>query len=155
MLALKNPNVMFELGMRLAFDKPAIIIKDNRTNYSFDTARKTVNGQTSFLPANDSVLHRHISNETRTQWAINNALKTENEMIEFLKSYLGDNINQKALTDLQDPGSELFKALFKRLCKHGYTHDYLGETEHLERDLVSAASRLNHALISNNWTAPE
>ncbi len=34
----KNPNVMFELGMRLAFDKPAIIIKDNKTSYSFDTS---------------------------------------------------------------------------------------------------------------------
>lgn len=34
----KNPNVMFELGLRLAFDKPTIIIKDNRTSYSFDTA---------------------------------------------------------------------------------------------------------------------
>jgi len=33
----KNPNVMFELGMRLAFDKPTIIIKDDKTNYSFDT----------------------------------------------------------------------------------------------------------------------
>ena len=34
----KNPNVMFELGLRLAFDKPTIIIKDDRTTYSFDTA---------------------------------------------------------------------------------------------------------------------
>lgn len=33
----KNPNVMFELGMRLAFDKPAVIIKDDKTDYSFDT----------------------------------------------------------------------------------------------------------------------
>lgn len=33
----KNPNVMFELGMRLAFDKPTIIIKDEKTGYSFDT----------------------------------------------------------------------------------------------------------------------
>ncbi|MEG3031586.1 MAG: hypothetical protein RR796_04940 [Victivallaceae bacterium] len=32
----KNPNVMFELGMRLAFDKPTIIIKDDKTGYSFD-----------------------------------------------------------------------------------------------------------------------
>lgn len=32
----KNPNVMFELGLRLAFDKPTIIIKDDLTNYSFD-----------------------------------------------------------------------------------------------------------------------
>lgn len=34
----KNPNVMFELGMRLAFDKPTVIIKDEKTTYSFDTA---------------------------------------------------------------------------------------------------------------------
>ena len=32
----KNPNVMFELGMRLAFDKPTIIIKDDKTGYTFD-----------------------------------------------------------------------------------------------------------------------
>lgn len=34
----KNPNVMFELGLRLAFDKPTIIIKDNQTLSSFDTS---------------------------------------------------------------------------------------------------------------------
>lgn len=33
----KNANVMFELGMRLAFDRPTIIIKDDKTNFSFDT----------------------------------------------------------------------------------------------------------------------
>lgn len=33
----KNPNVMFELGMRLAFNKPVVIIKDDKTDYSFDT----------------------------------------------------------------------------------------------------------------------
>lgn len=36
-VSCKNPNVMFELGMRLAFDKPTIIIKDDATDYSFDT----------------------------------------------------------------------------------------------------------------------
>ena len=34
----KNPNVMFELGMRLAFDRPTIIVKDNKTTYTFDTS---------------------------------------------------------------------------------------------------------------------
>jgi hypothetical protein len=34
----KNPNVMFELGMRLAFDRPTIILKDDKTTYSFDTS---------------------------------------------------------------------------------------------------------------------
>lgn len=34
----KNANVMFELGMRLAFDKPVVIVKDDKTDYSFDTS---------------------------------------------------------------------------------------------------------------------
>ncbi len=34
----KNANVMFELGLRLAFDKPTIIVKDDKTDYSFDTS---------------------------------------------------------------------------------------------------------------------
>ena len=34
----KNPNVMFELGLRLAFDRATIIIKDDQTSYNFDTA---------------------------------------------------------------------------------------------------------------------
>lgn len=37
-VSCKNPNVMFELGMRLAFDKPTIIVMDDNTNYSFDTS---------------------------------------------------------------------------------------------------------------------
>lgn len=37
-ISSKNPNVMFELGMRLAFDKPTIIVKDDKTPYSFDIA---------------------------------------------------------------------------------------------------------------------
>lgn len=33
----KNPNVLFELGMRLTFDKPTILIKDDQTEFIFDT----------------------------------------------------------------------------------------------------------------------
>ncbi|EOI57411.1 hypothetical protein [Enterococcus gilvus] len=32
----KNGNVMLELGLRLAFDKPLVIIKDDKTDYMFD-----------------------------------------------------------------------------------------------------------------------
>lgn len=32
----KNPNVMFELGVRLAFDKAFVLLKDDLTDYSFD-----------------------------------------------------------------------------------------------------------------------
>lgn len=34
----KNPNVMFELGMRLTFDKPTVIVSDFATAFVFDIA---------------------------------------------------------------------------------------------------------------------
>jgi hypothetical protein len=37
-VSTKNANVMFELGMRLAFDKPTVIIKDDNTHRPFDTS---------------------------------------------------------------------------------------------------------------------
>lgn len=37
-VSAKNPNVMFELGMRLTFDKPVVVVKDDETGYSFDTS---------------------------------------------------------------------------------------------------------------------
>lgn len=37
-ISAKNPNVMFELGLRLAFNKPTIVVKDDKTDYSFDTS---------------------------------------------------------------------------------------------------------------------
>jgi hypothetical protein len=33
----RNPNVLFELGMRVAFDKPIVIVKDDKTPFMFDT----------------------------------------------------------------------------------------------------------------------
>jgi hypothetical protein len=36
-VSARNPNVMFELGIRLAFDRPTIIVKDHVTPYTFDT----------------------------------------------------------------------------------------------------------------------
>lgn len=36
-VSAKNPNVMFELGLRLAFDKATIVIIDDETDISFDT----------------------------------------------------------------------------------------------------------------------
>tara|TARA_R110002051_G_scaffold23603_1_gene59379 strand:- start:227 stop:1030 length:804 start_codon:yes stop_codon:yes gene_type:complete len=35
-LSAKNPNVLYELGIRQAFNKKAVLIKDNKTNRIFD-----------------------------------------------------------------------------------------------------------------------
>jgi hypothetical protein len=37
-ISARNANVMFELGMRLTFDKPTVIVKDDETPTPFDTS---------------------------------------------------------------------------------------------------------------------
>jgi hypothetical protein len=37
-ISARNANVMFELGLRLAFDKATIVVKDDKTPFSFDTS---------------------------------------------------------------------------------------------------------------------
>jgi hypothetical protein len=32
----RNPNVLFELGLRIAFDRPVVLIKDDATDFAFD-----------------------------------------------------------------------------------------------------------------------
>jgi len=34
----QNSNLMLELGIGLTFDKPAVIIKDDKTDYNFNTS---------------------------------------------------------------------------------------------------------------------
>ncbi|MDI9870023.1 hypothetical protein [Flectobacillus roseus] len=92
----KNPNVMFELGMRLAFDKPTIIIKDELTNYSFDI------GGILHLEYPSSLRHNKIENFKhdlrRHVEATYKRSKTENEYSPFLKSF-GRNIIAKSITN--------------------------------------------------------
>ncbi|QYC98893.1 hypothetical protein HZF13_05495 [Lactiplantibacillus plantarum] len=70
----KNANVMFELGMRLAFDMPIVLIKDEKTDYSFDTAPLKTIGYRSDL--------RHPSILTFKKELINAILGTYRESLD-------------------------------------------------------------------------
>ncbi|MBB2756048.1 UNVERIFIED_ORG: hypothetical protein GGR68_000146 [Xanthomonas campestris] len=80
----RNPNVMFELGMRLAFDKPVVIVKDEETNYSFDT------GVIEHVPYPKSLHYRAIGafKEKLKQKIINTADKARDPAFSpFLKHF--------------------------------------------------------------------
>lgn len=52
-LSGKNPNVLYELGIRHAFDKPTVLIKDDNTGKIFDVANiNTVDYKGNFLYEN-------------------------------------------------------------------------------------------------------
>ncbi len=83
-VSAKNPNVMFELGMRLAFDKPTIIVKDDKTDYMFDTGviehityprdlrfQRIQVFQTTLLQKSENTLRKHQSNSHDTSFLKN------------------------------------------------------------------------------------
>lgn len=80
-VSARNPNVMFELGLRLAFDKPTIIIKDNVTPYSFDTG---------------SIEHIPYPRDLRFQ-----------KMVEF-KQKLADKVTKTLEASQKDPNYSVF-----------------------------------------------
>lgn len=69
-ISSRNANVMLELGMRLAFDKPTIIVKDNKTPYSFDIA---------------AIEHIEYPSDLRYQLINDFKLKLKNKIIETYK----------------------------------------------------------------------
>lgn len=133
----KNPNVMFELGMRLAFDKPTIIIKDEKTDYSFDT------GVIEHLPYPSSLrFHNIIEFQSLLIERLNATYKrsqSESDYSPFLKSFgrtlKPATMNPSEITETKYIIDELSKirreiATLKKITDIEYiTHDILPSKE--------------------------
>lgn len=214
-ISAKNPNVMFELGMRLAFDKPAIIIKDDKTNYSFDTAsiehlgyprdlnypdiqefkirlkdkviatfeasrrpeyttflkhfghfvvadieEKKV-GKDDFLlevlyqiRKDVQILGRRLSTSSAPTYGVEVGPTRGDQVMDFVKFFVGDKVDAATLDELQDSESVLFKSMYKKFLKSTYPASYVGDIEQLKETLQYAVSKLRYACESNNWTIP-
>jgi hypothetical protein len=98
-VSAKNPNVMFELGMRLAFDKATIIVKDNQTDYSFDTG--VIEHLEYPRDLRFSKIVEFKKNLSKKLVATLEASKTNTEYSTFLKSFGEFNVvklNEKEVT---------------------------------------------------------
>ncbi|QHS56409.1 hypothetical protein GWR56_12990 [Mucilaginibacter sp. 14171R-50] len=105
----KNPNVMFELGLRLAFDKATIIIKDDITSYNFDTSPIEHLG----YPAD---LHYHKIEEFKVKLK-GKLLKTyEASKAENYSTFLKHFVNYKPkLTTEEVPANVFFEKQFEKV----------------------------------------
>ena len=83
-LSGKNPNVMYELGIRQAFDQPIVLIKDRRTDRVFDIQGLRTLDYLETLRV-DSVLQDQES----IREAITATLKMEDHEVNSLVSLLG------------------------------------------------------------------
>jgi hypothetical protein len=103
---------MFELGLRLAFDKPTIIIKDEKTGYSFDT------GVVEHIEYPSSLRFNQIVNfKERLKKAINatyDKSKADIHYSPFLKSF-GKKIIPASIHSQEIPESQFILSELSKL----------------------------------------
>ncbi|MEI9701164.1 hypothetical protein V5036_08710 [Enterobacter cloacae] len=125
-ISARNANVMFELGMRLAFDKPTVIIKDERTPYSFDIS---------------SIEHIDYPSDLRYQ-SINN-----------FKEKLAGKIKETHSKSINDPNYTTFLKHFGTFKVAQLDQKEVSETEYLASEIKDIKS-LILSLRSKNNTPP-
>lgn len=114
-ISAKNANVMFELGMRLAFDKPTVIIKDERTPYSFDIS---------------SIEHLDYPSDLRYQ------------SINLFKERLAGKIKETYLKSINDPNYTTFLKHFGTFKVAQLDQKEVSESEYLVSELKDLKSLL-------------
>lgn len=94
-VSTRNPNVMFELGMRLAFNRPVVIVKDDATDYIFDIGIIQHVGYPCQL--NYRSIEKFIQELAEKLQATYKASKDDGEKHSFLQQF--GNIKYQHLTD--------------------------------------------------------
>lgn len=126
-ISAKNANVMFELGMRLAFDKPTVIIKDERTPYSFDIS---------------SIEHLEYPSDLRYQ------------SINTFKERLAGKIKETYLKSINDPNYTTFLKHFGTFKVAQLDQKEVSESEFLASEIKDLKS-LVISLISKDVYSPK
>lgn len=126
-ISARNANVMFELGMRLAFDKPTVIIKDERTPYSFDIS---------------SIEHLEYPSDLRYQ------------SINIFKDKLAGKIKETYSKSVNDPNYTTFLKHFGTFKIAQLDQKEVSESEYLASEIKDLKS-LVISLISNTPLSPK
>ncbi len=150
----KNPNVMFELGLRLAFDKPTIFIKDELTGFSFDT------GVIEHIPYPSSLRFSQIVEFKQALIKKINGTyekaKEDPNFSPFLKSFgqkiIPAKINGQEISEtkyilqsLQEIQNEI-RVLRNRSINN---RDYLSDKDYMSREFYFLKEKLNEFISKN------
>ena len=130
----KNPNVMFELGLRMAFGKPVIIIKDDKTSYSFDTANiKHIGYRSDMSYVSVDLFHTKLMENILTTYKSS----LEKNYIPFIKQFANFELlmlptnkisTENYLLQINNKNEEILSEI-KKLATHnqGFNKEQLGE----------------------------
>lgn len=150
-VSAKNPNVMFELGMRLAFDKPTVIVKDDKTNYSFDTAvieHLTYPRDLRFAAINrfKQALSQKVKSTYISGKDSNNSVFLKNFGTFHVAKIANETItpNEAILKNLIDLQSEVFN--LRRSISSSGIGRISAKATNMEHDVESVSTKLNFIL---------
>ncbi|MFW2077483.1 hypothetical protein ACG94X_07100 [Acinetobacter sp. ULE_I010] len=135
----KNANVMFELGMRLAFNKPVVIIKDDKTGYSFDTSNIEHIGYRKDLRHN--TVEKFINDLSRKIKATYEAPKKEGYQ-PFLSHF-----GKFEVAKIENKSIEGGEALEKLLNKMGEMETQLGNLNITENNFNNKNTDMSKSVI--------
>ncbi|MFJ7982232.1 hypothetical protein ACIQ1D_18395 [Lysinibacillus xylanilyticus] len=125
-VSCKNANVMFELGMRLAFDKILVLIKDDKTSFSFDTG---------------NIQHLEYPRDLRYS------------KIEKFKEQLRDKVLKTYIAHKENPNKSPYLEDYGSLKPAEITEKTVSQSEYLESmfyDLRSDIRRLDNRIHKEN-----
>lgn len=131
-LSNRNPNVLYELGLRQAYNKPVVLVKDEKTENIFDVS------VISTVPYNSNRLYENV---LEAQEKICESLKTTGEgrdttLIQFVRakeaSYEDIKVNKDDTTNI------MLQSIMKELQKLNSSNKNVNEKSNLDAVHVNA-----------------
>lgn len=96
-LSSRNPNVLYELGIRQAYNKPVLLIKDEKTERIFD-----VGGLTTIQYESNRLYENVISAVEEISEALKEHLENKESVVDIIKSRLGSDIYEATIPSAKD-----------------------------------------------------
>lgn len=134
----RNPNVMFELGIRLAFDKPTIVIKDEITPYTFDA------GVIDHLPYPKGLDYFSILNfkkDLSKKIQATYEKSTKDDYRSFLKNFTDLKITKAKLDEKEVTASEYLLKELKDIKSDLRSIRTVSESNYKQEDVYSMLKR--------------
>lgn len=157
-LSSRNPNVLYELGIRQAYNKPVLLIKDEITDKIFDVGGlTTIEYQSNRLYENVTEAVENISN------ALTEHVSQNNNVINIIKSRLGETFKSSEIPTGNDMDKddkifnllnslvddiELIKKQINSNSFRTYKEDEI-ENEIKRKQLVTTLGRLRNLELNN------
>ncbi len=112
-ISSKNPNVMFELGLRQAFGKPTLIIKDTKTSNIFD-----INGL-RYIQYDDAMSYRSVLHDIKSiALAIKDTVEPKENDINTIMKLVELNTSPAYMKELsKDEILNFFETTFNKIIK--------------------------------------